>query len=384
MAAHTEVEVREEIAVPPLRYYVPPRPTIRVDAPLDNIPPPLPNQHMFACFIGPPRSGKTSLSTALLTQTSPAVYAGVFDAVHLFVPATSFASMSDSSFKGHDKLNHDLSKESLERLIVKLEAASKKRENSLIIIDDFMASLKDNSLRVSLEKLICNRRHLRESVWVATQAYRSIPVTIRNLISALFLLRVSNLRELESIRDELVPRDKIEFQALYNHVFKPGGDSHHFMYLDVSNELITTASQSSRTEQNKCWIPIRKKMAAVDALNQDRLMDFMDTDPRSRVTNWLLNGQPYDGAMHPRFGAGQGGRAVYITGPRHHALSEKLVYSLRPVIMSAILWSSSTSSGSKICWIFGSFQHVDDSKAFARWRGASTWRFMSTRVSPTA
>ncbi|KAJ1623125.1 hypothetical protein T492DRAFT_845778 [Pavlovales sp. CCMP2436] len=155
-------------------------PRFSVDALLRNIPPPLPNQHMFGCSIGLPRSDKTSLSTTLLTQTSPSVYAGVFDAVYLYVPASSFASMADSPFAGHDKEYHDLSKESLERLITKLEESSKKKQNSLIIIDDFMASLKNNVLRHLLEKLICNRRHLRVSVWVITQTYRSVPLTIKN------------------------------------------------------------------------------------------------------------------------------------------------------------------------------------------------------------
>ncbi|KAJ1615927.1 hypothetical protein T492DRAFT_851215 [Pavlovales sp. CCMP2436] len=234
---------------------------------------------------------------------------GRIDSVYLLVPATSIASMSDSPFAGHDKVYYDLSKDSLERLITKLEASSKKKQNSLNIIDDFMASLKDNALRQSLEKLICNRRHLRVSVWVITQTYRSMPLTIRKLISDLFLFRVSNLRELESVRYELVLRDKHEFHALYNHVFKPGGDSHQFMYIDVA-----------------------EKMTAVNALNQDQLMDFIDTDPRNLVTNWLLNGQPYDGAMYPMFELRKNGRAVYMTGPRHHALSERLVYSSRPVI----------------------------------------------------
>ncbi|KAJ1626157.1 hypothetical protein T492DRAFT_843410 [Pavlovales sp. CCMP2436] len=74
-------------------------------------------------------------------------------------------------------------------------------------------------------------------------------------------------------------------------------------------------------------------MTAVDALNQGRLLSFMDTDPRNRVTHWLLNGQPYDGAMHPRFDVGQKWRSIYMTGVRHHALSEKLEYSSRPVII---------------------------------------------------
>ncbi|KAJ1623865.1 hypothetical protein T492DRAFT_845181 [Pavlovales sp. CCMP2436] len=146
--------------------------------------------------------------------------------------------MTDSPFQGHDKVYHELNKDSLERVIDKLEKASKRKENSLIIIDDFMSSLKEIKLRTALEKLISNRRHLRVSVWVITQTYRSVPLTIRKLISALFLFRANNLRELESIREELVPRDRIEFQALYNHVFAPGADLHQFMFLDIENALI--------------------------------------------------------------------------------------------------------------------------------------------------
>ncbi|KAJ1629233.1 hypothetical protein T492DRAFT_840961 [Pavlovales sp. CCMP2436] len=102
-------------------------PRFDVDNALGDIPAPLPAQHMFACFLGPPRSGKTSLSTALLTQTSPKVYNNVFDNVWLFVPATSFASMSDSPFRNHDKVIHELDKATLDTVIVKLEAASKKK-----------------------------------------------------------------------------------------------------------------------------------------------------------------------------------------------------------------------------------------------------------------
>ncbi|KAJ1637166.1 hypothetical protein T492DRAFT_1127148 [Pavlovales sp. CCMP2436] len=100
-------------------------PRFDVDNALGDIPAPLPAQHMFACFLGPPRSGKTSLSTALLTQTSPKVYNGVFDHVWLFVPATSFASMTDSPFKNHDKVSHELDKATLDVVISKLEAGSK-------------------------------------------------------------------------------------------------------------------------------------------------------------------------------------------------------------------------------------------------------------------
>ncbi|KAJ1629197.1 hypothetical protein T492DRAFT_1118533 [Pavlovales sp. CCMP2436] len=211
-----------------------------VDNALGEIPPPLPAQHMFACYIGPPRSGKTSLSTAMLTQTSPNIYAGVFDHVYLFVPATSFASITDSPFRFHDKVSHELDKAALEGVIAKLEVASKKKENSLIIIDDFMASLKENTLRSALEKLISNRRHLRAN---------------------------------------------------------------------KANKMSTTHTKQQTNGKY--------------------------TDPRNRVTHYLLNGRPYDGAMHPIFKPGVIA-PTYMTGPRHHAFSENLTFSVRPILIDSV------------------------------------------------
>lgn len=212
-------------------------PSFSVDTLYEGVPSPLPDQAMFACFLGPPRSGKTSLSTALLTTSKPRkIYNGVFDHVYLFVPLQSFNSMNDSPFKALDpsKIIHDFTQESLATIVQKLEASTSQKENSLIVIDDFMSELKNVFLRKSLERLIANRRHLRCSVWVISQTYRAIPLTTRKMLSHVFLFRVSNLKELESIREELVPRDRNEFQTLYNHVFPPNADKHTFMYLDVS------------------------------------------------------------------------------------------------------------------------------------------------------
>jgi GTPase SAR1 family protein len=213
-------------------------PKFSVDAPLGKIPKPLPSTHSFVAFVGPPRSGKTSLSTALLTQTSPGLYYQIFDHVHLFVPLTSFQSMTNSPFAQHDKVHHELTPQDLTSLVTELEASSKAGTNTLVIVDDFMSSLKNSDPRKELERMVCNRRHLRLTLWVITQTYRSIPLSTRKLLSHVLMFRSSNLRELESLRDELVPRDRAEFSALYNHVFAPGGDPHAFMYLDIGDGRI--------------------------------------------------------------------------------------------------------------------------------------------------
>ncbi|KAJ1629204.1 hypothetical protein T492DRAFT_840998 [Pavlovales sp. CCMP2436] len=74
---------------------------------------------------------------------------------------------------------------------------------------------------------------------------------------------------------------------------------------------------------------------AVNNLNRDRLLALTDTDPRHRVTHYLLNGRPYEGAMHPIFHKGKIA-PTYMTGPRHHEFSEYLVYSVRPILIDTI------------------------------------------------
>ena len=200
-----------------------------------NVPDPLPRQACFAAFVGPPRSGKTSITTSLLTQTSPKLYSGVYDHVYLFVPEASFASMSSSPFKNHDKVIHEFTQESLAQLVSALDQTRKKGENTLVIIDDFMTELKNVSLRRDFERLVANRRHLRASIWCISQVYRGIPASTRKMLSHMFLFRPSNLRELETIREELVPRDRHEFARIFNFIFPPGADPHTFMMIDTAS-----------------------------------------------------------------------------------------------------------------------------------------------------
>lgn len=213
-------------------------PKFSVDAEFEGVPSPCENKSFFTAFLGPPRSGKSSLSTALLTTTHPQkIYCGVFDNVFIIVPEASFNSMKDNPFRGlsPEKIKHEFTPEVLADIVERCETFSKHKKNTLIIIDDYMSELKNVVLRKSLERLIANRRHLRCSIWVISQTYRAIPLSTRKMLSSVYLFRQNNLKEIESIRDELISRDKNEFQALYNHVFPPSSDPHNFMYIDVSN-----------------------------------------------------------------------------------------------------------------------------------------------------
>jgi hypothetical protein len=211
-------------------------PKFNVDVQFPNVPSCLPSQAFFLSAVGPPRSGKSSLIVGLLTTTTPRkIYNGVFDHIYLFCPEGSFNSMQDNPFKALDpsKVKFEFNTDTFNEVILRVEESAKKKENSLIIIDDFSANLKDVALRKDLERCINNRRHKRLSVITISQTYRAIPLSVRKLITHLAMFRSNNLRELDSIRDELVPIDKHLFMKVYNYVFPEGGDKHNFLFLNT-------------------------------------------------------------------------------------------------------------------------------------------------------
>lgn len=214
-------------------------PKFNVDTLYENVPKPLPDKSSLFLFCGMPRSGKTALATSLLVTTKPQkIYNGVFNHVFLFIPETSYNSLTNSPFQSlsKDKIIFEFNEETLAALIHRLEVATKLKQTSLVIIDDFMSNLKDIKVRKSLERLIANRRHLRTSIFLISQNYNAIPLTTRKMITAMFMFKPGNLKELDNIRQELIPRDKDEFQKMFNYVFKPSDaeeDKHMFIYINV-------------------------------------------------------------------------------------------------------------------------------------------------------
>jgi len=204
-------------------------PKLLVDAQLSpDIPPPLPNQACFWLFAGPPRSGKTSAVIALLTGH----YREVFHNVIYIVPETSFNSVSDNPLADVKHVFHSFDAETMDEVVAIVEKASRRGEQSLVLVDDFMPALKDVSLRKQFEKLVANRRHLRTSLWVISQNYMGLPLSTRKLLSHALFFRPNNARETESFRVELMPMSRRDFEVIFRHVFKDG-DKHTFLFADI-------------------------------------------------------------------------------------------------------------------------------------------------------
>jgi hypothetical protein len=132
-------------------------------------------------LIGKPGSGKTSLLISFLTaKASNKVYRKCFDNILLVMPSHSRNSLKDNIFEHHpeEKMYNELNTESITDIYQKLTSYSDENENTLLILDDVGASLKDNTILKTLKTIIYNRRHLKCKIVMLIQSYKSSPLDI--------------------------------------------------------------------------------------------------------------------------------------------------------------------------------------------------------------
>jgi len=210
----------------------------------DDIPQPLPNQSFYMVFVGPPRSGKTSIAVSLLStkkskkNNKKSIYRGVFDNIIVVAPKNSLKSLKKNIFENldEDKIYNDLDYETLETIYDKiLEYREEDDENNtLLYIDDMASSLKNAELLKFFNKIVSNRRHLRVSIMLITQYLNSIPLSNRRLISHIFLYKCNNKKEYSSIYEELIPTNKKEFEQICKYCFT---DPHNFILIDCDKSI---------------------------------------------------------------------------------------------------------------------------------------------------
>jgi len=80
------------------------------------------------------------------------------------MPPSSARSLKKNIFEDHDKMFDDLDTSTLDTILDQTRESTKEKLDSLVIIDDFGAALKDDEIQRQLKELIWNRRHLRTSI----------------------------------------------------------------------------------------------------------------------------------------------------------------------------------------------------------------------------
>lgn len=208
-------------------------PRMSCDKPIaDDIKPPLPDCSFFMAILGMPGSGKTSFAVSLLTDKH--AYRGKFNHVELVLPASSMASIGNKAFQNHDKVHNELDYETLEAIHHRAEERTKDEETTLLFIDDFSASLKQNDLQTLFKHVVLARRHLRMSIMMISQTYNSIPLNLRKNLSWITMFRPVNKAEYRGIFSELIWMEEKKADALMQWVFS---DPYDFLLLDVTRNM---------------------------------------------------------------------------------------------------------------------------------------------------
>ena len=195
------------------------------------------NAYTFDIYCGKPASGKTSLMVSFLSgKGDKQVYRKVFNNVVVIMPQTSIQSMKKNIFKKHDpsKMYEELNLETIQNIYSNLENASSEKENTLLIMDDIGASLKNNEIQKIFRKIIYNRRHLKVKVVILVQSFLSLPKEIRKLLNNIFLFKPSKV-EFENLFDELFETNKDLAIDIMNIGYeKP----HDYLMLNVDTQRI--------------------------------------------------------------------------------------------------------------------------------------------------
>ena len=205
-----------------------------VDHEFKHVEKPFPSVASYMVCVGKSRSGKSSLITSLLT--SRRVYRNAFHNVIIVIPKHSFQSMSpaDNPFLALDKekIYHDFSYDILEQIFNQIIGYSQEEEDTLLLIDDFASELKNGDVLKLLNSLVNNRRHLRLSIWMGVQTYKSIPLSNRKTINVLVLFKCMNKAEIRAIWEEMTFLSKEVFFDLLTYAFQKPFD---YLVLDRDN-----------------------------------------------------------------------------------------------------------------------------------------------------
>ena len=194
----------------------------------DDIPPPCLRGHFFWGVFGSAGRGKSSYLISLLSaKGANRVYRKVFHNIWFVVPEHSMASVGHSIFRDHDpeKLFHELTVKNLETMKALVEREALEGYNSLLVIDDQTAYLKDRGVERLLRYLIFNRRHLRLSVFLLAQSYNQLPLSIRKTLSHFTMFAPANRKETQSVFEELIFLPKDAADELVRYVFRDKHDT---------------------------------------------------------------------------------------------------------------------------------------------------------------
>lgn len=193
------------------------------------------NAYSTTAIIGKPGSGKTSLLVSFLKgKGKQKVFRRCFDHILLVMPKSSRDSMKDDIFASHsaDKMFDELNDDTINTIHNKLHVSTEQKENTLLILDDIGASLKNNLIQKKLKEIIYNRRHLKVHIIMLLQSYKSCPSDVRKMMTNVFIFKPAK-QEFETLFEELFEMAKDNVLNIMNLVYD---EPHQYLMLNIENQ----------------------------------------------------------------------------------------------------------------------------------------------------
>jgi hypothetical protein len=195
------------------------------------------NIYGSTAIVGKPGAGKTSLLIQFLTgKGDNKVLKSCFDHIRVVMPSISRDSMETDIFQNLDasKKYEELNYESITDILSNTSRAKQEGENTLLILDDIGASLKDLEIQRGLKEIIFACRHKSIHIIILLQSYTSLPKEIRKMLNNIFLVGRPSKVEFERLYEELISLKKDDALALLDYVYdKPL--EHQYLMLNVTS-----------------------------------------------------------------------------------------------------------------------------------------------------
>lgn len=198
---------------------------------------------MIYLLVGSGGSGKTSL---LLNQfRRGGSYHRKFHNLYLFTPSISFLSVKDHPFEKHDKIYHELTRDTLEELLAELKDRKEEwsktddtddeMEYNCVIIDDFASSLKEKDVQKLLNTMLIKARHLNTCFIFTLQSYMYFPKMLRKQTTYATIFKPKNREEWNTVNKELLQMKEDDAKKIYDYVF--GQEYSHLDIDTIENKM---------------------------------------------------------------------------------------------------------------------------------------------------
>lgn len=183
----------------------------------------------FYIFIGPPRSGKTTIIEEMLENQE--LYFKKYHKV-IFITPSGFSGIELTLNKNwYPTLNMDWIYKELEKI-----SEEKIQKQVLLIFDDCVSEMNKISATSDFTKLFYNRRHIFPnvcvSIFLTTQYWVKIPSAIRSLNTGLFIFKINQTEWVKITKELTIPDTSHILKSI---ILTMGTKPFSFLYLNFNN-----------------------------------------------------------------------------------------------------------------------------------------------------